>query len=131
MSEIGLNYVFNKETYKKLQEFEMHDLEYLFVQNNEINSFDFLEKMNTKKLKRLYINKNELKEINIEILTKFPDLENICLDCNSISKIINIEKIKDLKNLEEFSIEYNKLDSNTKKMLEDIKKEYIKLKLYA
>ena len=131
LDEIGLNYVFNKETNKKLQEFEMPNLEHLFVQNNEINSIDFLKKMNIPKLKSLYINKNELKEIDIDVLTKFPNLDNIIFDCNSISKIINIEKIKDLKNLEEFSIEYNKLDSNTKKILENIKKENKKLKLYA
>ena len=131
LDEIGLNYVFNKETNKKLQEFEMPNLEHLFVQNNEINSIDFLKKMNIPKLKSLYINKNELKEIDIDVLTKFPNLDNINFDCNSISKIINIEKIKDLKNLEEFSIEYNKLDSNTKKMLENIKAENELLKLCA
>ena len=131
LNEIGLNFVFNKETNKKLKEFEMPNLEYLFVQNNEINSLDFLEKMNIPKLKSLYINKNELKEIDIDVLTKFPNLDIIIFDCNSISKIINIEKIKDLNNLEEFSIEYNKLNTNTKMILEEIKKENINLKLYV
>ena len=131
LDELGLNYVFDKNTYRKLQEFDMPNLLYLFVQNNEIDSFDFLEKMNIPKLRRLYINKNELKEIDIDVLTKFPNLDNICFDCNSINKIFNIEKIKDLKNLEEFSIEYNKLNEDTKKRLKNIKDENKKLILYV
>ena len=131
LNELGLNYVFDKNTYRKLQEFDMPNLLYLFVQNNEIDSFDFLEKMNIPKLIKLYINKNELKEIDIDVLVKFPNLDDINLDCNSINRIINIEKIKDLKNLEEFSIEYNKLNEDTKKMLKNIKEENLKLKLYV
>ena len=73
LEELGLNYVFDKNTYRKLQEFDMPNLLYLFVQNNEIDSFDFLEKMNIPKLRRLNINKNELKEIDIDVLTKFPN----------------------------------------------------------
>ena len=131
LDELGLNYVFDNKTYRKLQEFDMPNLEYLFVQNNGIDSFEFLEKMNIPDLKRLYMNKNELKEIDIDILINFPNLEKVIFDCNSINKIKNIEKINNLKNLEEFSIEYNKLSEETTKMLKNIKNENKKLKLYA
>ena len=131
LDELGLNYVFDNKTYRKLQEFDMPNLEYLFVQNNGIDSFEFLEKMNIPDLKRLYMNKNELKEIDIDILINFPNLEKDIFDCNSINKIRNIEKINNLKNLEEFSIEYNKLSEETTRMLKNIKNENKKLKLYA
>ena len=131
LDELGLNYIFDKKTYRKLQAFDMPNLEYLFVQNNGIDSFEFLEKMNIPHLKRLYINKNELKEIDIDILIKFPNLDKVIFDCNSINKIDNIEKINDLKNLEEFSIEYNKLNEDTKRVLKNIKNENKKLKLCA
>ena len=85
--------------------------------------------MNIPKLKMLYVNKNKLKEIDIDVLTKFNNLETVNFDLNSIDDIDNIEKIKYLKQLKLFSIKNNKLDNKDKKILEDIKKENEKLKL--
>jgi Leucine-rich repeat (LRR) protein len=85
--------------------------------------------MNIPKLKMLYVNRNKLKEIDIDVLTKFNNLEKVNFDLNSIDDIDNIEKIKYLKQLKLFSIKNNKLDNKDKKILEDIKKENEKLKI--
>ena len=129
LNEVGINFNFNNETFEKFVGFEMPNLEYLFIQNNDINSLAFLEKMNIPKLKMLYVNRNKLKEIDIDVLTKFNNLETVNFDLNSIDDIDNIEKIKYLKQLKLFSIKNNKLDNKDKKILEDIKKENEKLKL--
>ena len=132
LKEFGINYIFGKYTtknkeikdsFEKLKEFKIPNLENLYAQNNDINSLSLFDKMQLQKLKELYLNKNELKEIDINTVTKFPNLERISFNFNSISKINNINKIKDLKNLKKFSIENNRLDSETKKILKDIEKE--------
>ena len=112
-----------------MKEFKISNLEKLYAQNNDINSLSLFDKMKLQKLKELYLNKNELKEIDINAVTKFPNLERISFNFNSISKIHNINQIMDLKNLKKFSIENNRLDSETKKILKDIEKEIKILKI--
>ena len=125
---IGLNYVFNRDTFHLLQKFKMPNLELFHIQNNEINSLFFLEKMNLTKLKELYLKQNSLREMDINDLLKYKYLEIVNLDCNSMCKINNIENILKMKNLNEFSIEYNKLDKGVKTY---IKKKNEKFKIYV
>ena len=126
--DIGLNYVFNRDTFHLLQKFKMPNLEQFHIQNNEINSLFFLEKMNLTKLKELYLKQNSLREIDINDLLKYKYLEIVNLDYNSIYKINNIENILKMKNLNEFSKEYNKLDEIVKKYL---KEKNEKFKIYV
>ena len=119
---IGLNYVFNKDTFHNIKKFYMPKIQYLHIQKNEINSLYFFKDMKLQNVKVLYLNGNELKNIDIKDLNIFTNLEEIILDSNSIYKVINIEQIKNMKKLKSFSIEDNNLEQKIKNDLKEMEK---------
>ena len=129
--DLGLNYVFNKDTFHNIKKFYMPNLVFLYIQNNEINSLYFFKDMKLPKVKQIYLNRNELKDIDIKDLINFINLENIIFDFNSIYKVINMEQIKNMKKLKLFSIEDNDLDEKIKKELKEMEKVKEKLEIYV
>ena len=109
LKRIGLNYVFNEYNYKNLGKFKLENLEQLYIQHNGISNLDIIEKMKLFKIKELYLINNEFDEIDVNFLIQFPYLERIYLD-NSVSRIINFDKIQALTNFKYFDFDNIKID---------------------
>ena len=109
LTKIGLNYTFNENNYKNLAKFKLEKLEYLFVQNNGISQLNILEKMNLFSIKEILLTNNELEEIDVNFFIKYPNLERVYLG-DTISKIINLSKIKPLKSFKYFDFNTTKIN---------------------
>ena len=65
--------------------------------------------MNLFSIKEILLTNNELEEINVNFFIKYPNLERVYLG-DTISKIINLSKIKPLKSFKYFDFNTNKIN---------------------
>jgi hypothetical protein len=88
------NGVFNKKTIKYLSHLKFENLEEIYLQGNGLDSLDFLQYLNCKNLKVLWLYKNYIQEYKsiLEYKEKYKNMEDINLKYN---KINNIDDIKD------------------------------------
>ena len=110
LKKIGLNYIFNKNNYKNLAKIKMESLEELYIQNNGIDSFNFLKKMQLPNMKEIYLVNNETQEVNMDDFIHFSNLERIFLG-NSFKKIKNFNKIKNLNKFKYIEVNNNIINS--------------------
>ena len=68
-----------------------------------------MEKVNFEKLEILYLNKNNIKNINILEKVNFKELKKLYFYNNNISDIKVLEKVK-FEKLEELDLSHNKID---------------------
>jgi len=111
LKNIGLNYVFNEDNYKNMEKLNLKNVEKLYIQNNGISQLDIIKKMNLVEIKEIYLMNNELEEIDANLFAKYSNLERVYLD-DSVSKIINFDKIETLKNFKYFDINSIKINSD-------------------
>ena len=67
--------------------------------------------MNLVEIKEIYLMNKELEEIDANLFAKYSNLERVYLD-DSVSKIINFDKIETLKNFKYFDINSIKINSD-------------------
>ena len=84
---------------KVLENIKFDKLEKLFLNNNEILDINILEKSNFKELKELYLNNNNISDITILEKLNFEKLETLSLDNNKIKDFNIINKINNKKNI--------------------------------
>lgn len=88
----------------------MESLEELYIQNNGIDSFNFLKKMQLPNMKEIYLVNNETQEVNMDDFIHFLNLEGIFLG-NSFKKIKNFNKIKNLNKFKYIEVNNNIINS--------------------
>jgi len=110
LKKIGLNYIFNKNNYKNLAKIKMESLEELYIQNNGIDSFNFLKKIQLPNMKEIYLVNNETQEVNMDDFIHFSNLERMFLG-NSFKKIKNFNKIKNLNKFKYIEVNNNIINS--------------------
>lgn len=129
----GSNGVFNKTTIQYLSHFKFENLIEIYLQGNSLDSLDFLQYLNCKNLKVLWLYKNYIHEYNIILKYSFYELEDINLKYNKIKNIDDIKdfvaELKYLKYLYLSNNPFNFYCSDKRAIEEEIKKINDKLLL--
>ena len=111
--EIGLSDIFSDESIKIINNFKFKKLEILYLNQNNINSLSFIEKLELPNLKEIWLNYNNLE--NYELLTKFKNLQRIELKNNKITNINNLyDFVKKFLKLQKINIKGNNFDIEEK-----------------
>ena len=127
---IGLTIgVFSNESIKEIKKFNFKNLEILYLKGNGLKNLDFIDNLQCKNLKSIWLRNNFIKDY--KPLKKLKDtIERINLRNNLISNIEGLDTfLEQFKPLNEFVLSDNKIDLNNSKNSEIIK-QIIKLKKY-
>ena len=123
---IGLGFgVFSNESIQYLSHIKMEKLKDLYLNANNLNSIQFIEKLTFTELEAIHFMNNFIKDF--EPLIKFKDnfktINKINLKNNMISDITNLEKLVEAyPNLKHLNLSENKIDLNNKDNKEIINK---------
>ena len=127
LKELGISNVFDKKSNKYIQNFDVENLEILYIYMNKLSSLEIFEKMKFEKLKEIWINRvitkenKKLEDIKaIKFLKKFKNIEKINLRNNKIKIDIKdknkkndfINFINQFTKLKELHLENNDISMN-------------------
>ena len=119
IKNIGLSTgVFDKNTIFEIKNFDMKDLEKLFLSNNNLNDISFFNELELPNIKKITLNNNFIKNFNN--LIKYKDtLEIIEIKNNNIDNINDLEEfVKNFKNLKSVEMSGNSINRNDNSLLE-------------
>ena len=113
---IGLTIgVFSRESIKHIKKFYFNKLETLYLKGNDLDSLKFIEDLQCKNLKNIWLRNNAISDLNIKITNKLKDsIIKFNLRGNLISDITHLKDFVDqFENMEEFTISDNEIDLNS------------------
>ena len=113
---IGLTIgVFSRESIKHIKKFYFNKLETLYLKGNGLDSLNFIEDLQCKNLKYIWLRNNAISDLNIKITNKLKDsIIKFNLRGNLISDITHLKDFVDqFENMEEFTISDNEIDLNS------------------
>ena len=112
VKEIGISRkFFNQDSIKYIQCFTLTNLEIIYLSNNNLEKFDFINGLELPSIKEFWLNDNNFAVF--EPLEKYENLEVIEMKNNNIKDIDNIgEFINRMKKLKRFNLEGNKFEYN-------------------
>ena len=112
VKEIGISRkFFNQDSIKYIQCFTLTNLEIIYLSNNNLEKFDFINGLELPSIKEFWLNDNNFAVF--EPLEKYENLEVIEMKNNNIKDIDNIgEFINRMKKLTRFNLEGNKFEYN-------------------
>ena len=109
IKEIGFSLqVFSQKTINFIHCFTLIDIEFLYLNSNNLENLDFVEDLDLPHIKQFWLNNNQI--TNFQPLEKFKTLERIEMENN---KIENIDFLEDffgqVKNLQLFNLKRNNI----------------------
>ena len=113
---IGLTIgVFSRKSIKHIKKFYFNKLETLYLKGNDLDSLKFIEDLQCKNLKNIWLRNNAISDLNIKITNKLKDsIIKFNLRGNLISDITHLKDFVDqFENMEEFTISDNEIDLNS------------------
>ena len=125
--EIGLtNGVFNNESIHFFHNFKFNNLKIIFLNNNNLSSLSFIDKLELPNIKEIWLNDNLIDEYYP--LCKYKTLKVIKIKKNKINNIDNlISFIEKFTKLKEIDISDNNIDLNDNKNIQIISEAKNKL----
>ena len=112
IDDLGLSTgLFSEEAIKLLEKFNLKNIKTLYLNANNLNSFDFIDHLNCNNVKKLWLRSNNLTEFMP--LTKFKKLKIINLSDNKIENIDGLNDfINEFPEIEKLNLENNRIERN-------------------
>ena len=125
VKELGISRnFFNQDTIKYIHYFTLTNLEIIYLSNNDLEKFDFIDGLDLPSIKEFWLNDNNF--TIFQPLEKYKTLEVIEMKNNDIKDIDNIEEfVKSMNKLKRFNLEGNKfpIDILNNLVVEEIRKK--------